>query len=70
MDRYGISDQLDQSQLAALEKVMVDIGHGRSRSVLNLVAGRASHITRTSTKRELSPDDSDDVWTAHDYVAR
>jgi hypothetical protein len=66
---YGISADLNTEERARLEATPVSLGHGRSRTLADLVVGWAAHVTRLLAERDLPIQERRDAWNAHDYVA-
>jgi hypothetical protein len=66
---YGVSENLDADDRARLEATQVPLGHGRTRTVADLIVGYAAHVTKLVAERDLAPDERRDAWNAHDYVA-
>lgn len=59
---------LGADERARLEAVVVDLGHGRSRTLPALVQGWADHVDRLVAERDLDPDDGS-RWSPHDLIA-
>ncbi|GIH01964.1 hypothetical protein Rhe02_00310 [Rhizocola hellebori] len=66
---FGLSDDLTEADTATMEATPVDLGHGRSRSVADLVVSWAGHVNRLHAEQYLRPGEDNEAWTAHDYVA-
>src|ERR687897_2360861 len=66
---YGLSDDLSQADIATMAAAAFDLGHGRSRSVAELVGSWIAHVNRLHAEQYLRPGEDNEAWTAHDYVA-
>lgn len=66
---YGLSEHLSADDRARLESLQVPLGHGRTRTVADLLVGYGAHINKLFAERDLEPSRNRDAWNAHDYVA-
>jgi hypothetical protein len=62
-------EDIDGESEVRLRAVAVDIGHGRARSIYDLVLGWANHVGRLKAEQGESLSKNPDLWNEHDYVA-
>jgi hypothetical protein len=52
-----------------MSRVMVDLGYGRKRSLLQLVDAWSDHVLRLYRERDMTLAEAPSAWGVHDYIA-